>query len=520
LDHPEIMKSAREAIAKRRRARKQAKRRGAEEDCEKMWSDQLIQLEQLAEEAKKVCSQGVNSNEGQKDINNGLHQTEVDQQTEPKADADHDLSTVGNSQDFEIGAMVEVRNNGDQMWKHGVVASIDPLAVIIGDDMMAFEYEHVRTAAFDVGTEVEARSGQDRPWEPGTVATANPLSVFIGDSALAFEYRYVRPKVIKDAVPFRRWWHVAVVLAAIVHMILGWTMARPFLDLDIDGGSCSLLEKTWLGRAMNETAHDAPQQATTTVRRMRELGHLRLSMSDCGGAVGWFTKALAQMVIEGGGQDGESDSLTSPNLSQIESAEYAALLGDRGFALVCARRFQKGADDLNYVVHGSDRWAVPPHQVNALGYALFHIGNYTRAQTVFNELVLVHHGNPLLWNNFAAASMMAGDTYQAGTAIRQAMLITNSMSPPGKDYYLQDLSNNYHILHEHPSARGLLPLVELFNCMPLDLSTLAATKDPSEFQDTFVEVAAIGEEERFDPPQLMQARASVLALEPDPRFCP
>jgi len=489
----------------------------AEDECENMFREQLAQLEQLAESHKQARRAKENT-EQQQQMD---HYNQAKCEDENNEELPSSVSTE--SPDFEIGAKVEVRSSDDQKWKQGRVASIDPLTVIVGDDLVGFEYKQVRAAEFEIGAEVEARDNEDQMWEHGIVASGKPLTVFVGDSAMAFEYKHVRPISSKDTLPLTRWYHAIVVLALIVQTMigsLGWNTARPFLDLGVVEGKPSLLGKTWLGYVVGETSKSPQENTTATVQTLRELGHLRLSMSDCTGAEIWFSRSLAQLKADSAVHDDVPGvEPVVANRSQFAVGEHMSLIGERGFALVCAQRFQEGAATLE---HAMRLGAIPPHQVNARGYALFHSQEYGRARDIFDALMQTtsHSKNPILWNNLAAASMSVGDTSTAENALHRALHLVKYLKPATQNYYTQVVSNNIHILRGHPSTHGRLPTMEIFNCMPLELKDMANAMGPAEFESKFVDAITDKEDKPLDAPDLMNSRSAVLAIDPEPIFCP
>mmetsp|Transcript_20927 Transcript_20927/g.38869 ORF Transcript_20927/g.38869 Transcript_20927/m.38869 type:complete len:877 (+) Transcript_20927:131-2761(+) len=527
------------AIAERRRAKKNKQFKSQAEECEEIWAMQLEQFEEMAETQKqarlKEKMQMQEEIDKQEEVDDGEHviddcqcqpvqgqedkqpeQEEMDNnhQAEVTQEQGNDSSNLDNSKksNLEVGSKVEVRNTDEDMWKLGTVASIGPLTVIVGDDMMAFEYQQVRSLGFEVGMKVEARNDEGQAWEQGTVASGEPLTVFLGNNAMAFEYKHVRPASYnKDRWPFSFLHFIVVALLVIVHLVFGRSTTRPFVDLGLEDGKPSLLGKTWLA---SNTSSSQQETTKATVQRMIEMGHLRLSMSDCVGAERWFAKALDRRALQGLGRS------RSGNWSQLTGPEHMAILGDHGFALVCAQRFQEGASILNHVVLHAGLETSPPHQVNALGYALFHSRNYGHAKEVFGVIAKTHANNAVLWNNLAAASTLAGDSATAEDALIHALHLSSRLKPSMKEYYEQIFSNNVHVLRGSPSARGRLPWVELFHCMPTSLSVMAKSKDPVEFQHTFAEVAERHEDKPLDADQLAHSRSAVLALDPEPLFCP
>merc|ERR1719210_1744264 len=121
----------------------------------------------------------------------------------------------------------------------------------------------------------------------------------------------------------------------------------------------------------------------SVVEKMREFGHYKLSMSDCVDAEHWFLRA--REMLERG--DANSSMAVAVNWSQPEELEHAALLGDHGFALICASRFTDGIAILKPALRNHALPAAQPHLLNALGFALFQLREYDDAAEAFQAAV-------------------------------------------------------------------------------------------------------------------------------------
>lgn len=258
--------------------------------------------------------------------------------------------------------------------------------------------------------------------------------------------------------------------------------------------------------------HGDDESDATTVQRMRELGHLQLSTSDCASAERWFLRA--RTLLE---HNAANASLAAAvNATQLEDLEHAALLGDHGFALVCANRFTDGIETLRSALQNLALPHAQPHLLNALGFALFQLREYNEAEEAFLAAVKANPMNPLQWNNVASASNLAGHGATAQHALERALRLVQHLGPAARGYYEQLISNNVHVFRgDAPQAR---PSVEIFYCAPREVAALARTKKPEDFQETLKAVIErVGEP--VNVPALMDAREALLALHPEPVVC-
>lgn len=522
---------------------KQQRRKEMEEACNRMWWEQWSQLkEHLTPQPREQLST---------ELVDGPH-LHPKPQPQPQCDAEHQSAgphpppvpsppqeaeeggdeemksphapqdEVGIGSCLEVGDTVEVRHGDDEDWEQGTVASIDPLTILAGDNMMAFEYQHVRPVRFNIGAKVEVRNSSKQSWQPASVASATPLTVFVGDSAMAFEYRQVRHKGAADhreTSPSVRSWHVFMaLLALLISTLLGTNMVGLPQPPSASGG-IHLHDKSWLSNAAGGLAGDivedqaGHQEHAAVVQRMRELGHLRLSTSDCEDAERWFARATSQLE-----RDAANRSLeVAFNRTQLENLDHAALLGDHGFALVCAGRYADGIAILKSALQHAALPASQPHLLNALGVALFQQREYDAAEEAFLAAVRANPMNPLQWSNVASASILVGDRTTAQNALEQALRLVTHLGQASRGYYEQVISNNIHVLQGHVAEAW--PTVEIFYCAPKQVSALASAKSPQELQQTFQEAVAESAEGPVDVPVLADAREAVMALHPEPVVC-
>ncbi|CAK9015709.1 unnamed protein product [Durusdinium trenchii] len=194
---------------------------------------------------------------------------------------------------------------------------------------------------------------------------------------------------------------------------------------------------------LNAELTSNPWEARTEdARRLRELGHLRLSVSDCVGAVNLFAQA---------------EHLANRSLGLEESR---ALRQDHGFALACALRFREAVDVLQ-----EDAMELPVHLLNALGFAHFHLTEVVEAAYYWQQALQLAPENPVLWNNLGAAQVLLGRPAEA--ALMTAQELAQQLST-GTTYYLQLISSNLHTQRSH---RGGLR-VEIYNCVASDISAM------------------------------------------------
>jgi hypothetical protein len=323
------------------------------------------------------------------------------------------------------------------------------------------------------------------------------------------------------------------------------------------GANEAVLDFSPENRQLSVTAgNNAVAIDAVSLRRMRELGHLHLTVSDCEGAERWFTKALGWLET--------APKTTTANLSAFTRERFRVeLIGDRGFALVCALRFRDGAEVLKQAL-GLIGGASPPHLANALGYAHFRLAEYDLAKEVFKAAVQTSHGkqNPILWSNLGAASMSSGDILTADDALYYAMSGAGKLKATSDGYYNSVVVNNIRVLERRTAGQhDGQPMVELFNCLAHEFSSMVKSTGEEQFQlgfekmltgvteaapDSEVSVQRnsiesngkqalnegsiaekffiSGEKEISNPSadsaKLLGARSAVLSLELEPLFCP
>lgn len=198
---------------------------------------------------------------------------------------------------------------------------------------------------------------------------------------------------------------------------------------------------------------DVPlSNVTATVQRMQRMGRERLQHSDCPEAAMWFAYALQLL-----------SSNSSVNLTVIDRARLQA---DRGFALVCAQKFNEGAKVLeqHHLSDKQDLSTGDPHLVNALGYAHFKMRDFKRAAEVFAAGARADPANMIFWNNLAAAKMAHGDLKAADDAMFIAAETYQSLSDNLDEYRKGLFVDNLLLLTEKAQGRNhtRLPTVELW----------------------------------------------------------
>jgi len=335
-------------------------------------------------------------------------------------------------------------------------------------------------------------------------------------------------------------------------------------DEDVVNASVLLADRTEQSvPSKQQLSEGGVESKRQTAERMRELGHLRLAVSDCAGAAVWFRKALTlldeadrSLLLRGSAAPSPGQTRagnTTAALVVVDSAkptwhDRQAVLGDHGFALVCAQRYAAGLDALQEALRlrGQNRdGPASPHLSNAQGVAYFQAGQYDRAKEVFASIAAKFPQNPILWNNLGAASVLSGEFEAAEKAMYQALDATSELQHSSVAYYRQLVSNNVHILRHRSSRRAkdvgvvdaegdLLaaasqPVVELFNCVAADVASIAAASNTKDFaqrferlRDTRDDSGPRGSESEnlVSPDVLAGAQSSVLSAEREPLFCP
>jgi len=165
-----------------------------------------------------------------------------------------------------------------------------------------------------------------------------------------------------------------------------------------------------LHSALQVASAAGPPNIASAVLRQRDHGLEQLSKSDCPKAQWYFESALHMLREQE--QFGNS-SLTMP-------VDTVGLLGDRGFALVCANRYKDGARSLEEYFDRSKSKSPPTHLLNALGYARFHMKEFDKAARAFDAGLKADPLNSILWSNLAACKMVQGDLQGADDALYHA----------------------------------------------------------------------------------------------------
>lgn len=239
---------------------------------------------------------------------------------------------------------------------------------------------------------------------------------------------------------------------------------------------------------------------TQDSRRLRELGHLQLSVSDCQGAAQLFGRAL---------------ELANSTVSLEESE---ALRQELGFALVCARRFEEAVGVLGQFAPAE----LPVHLLNALGFAHFHRSEVVQAADCWQEALQLAPQNPVLWNNLGAARVLLGDA-SASEALLMALSTAEQLSTAAGRYYLQLVSNNIHTHRRYtppelPSRHELH--VEIFHCIASDISVLVSGTPGAELVQQYKRVEMHATAEGVDVNLVEETRKAVLSSEREYLLCP
>mmetsp|Transcript_138467 Transcript_138467/g.442566 ORF Transcript_138467/g.442566 Transcript_138467/m.442566 type:complete len:351 (-) Transcript_138467:393-1445(-) len=205
-----------------------------------------------------------------------------------------------------------------------------------------------------------------------------------------------------------------------------------------------------------------PANTSTIVRSMREQGLHYLRISDCWQAEWFFKSALQQLEEEDKERAAELGSRGDEALAE---QSRATLIGDRGFALVCAQRFSEGAKMIQQRIFREGYNQLPPHLINALGYAHFKMEDYKQADEAFERAVKADSANPILWNNLAAAKMVGGDMKGAGDALYHTFDKVQSQAAEFsvEEYYMHIFhSNVQHLVGRVGGKASGLPSIELW----------------------------------------------------------
>jgi len=214
-----------------------------------------------------------------------------------------------------------------------------------------------------------------------------------------------------------------------------------------------LVSRTSASVSLDTDDSVVPPNISDRVLGLRQEGHKRLQLSNCVEAEWWFSQALDLM----------SDKSNMSDSSHNHSVNH--IVGERGFAFVCSQRFEDGAKQLekHLLEVGLDRAA--PHLLNALGYAYFFMEDFQKASNFFEVGIKVEEENPVLWNNYAAAKMVAGDLGAAHGALIYAVESLKRIHVHQK-HHADLLAYNLHVLKERSEGDGEklpLPWVDLWN---------------------------------------------------------
>lgn len=196
-----------------------------------------------------------------------------------------------------------------------------------------------------------------------------------------------------------------------------------------------------------------PPNISDRVLGMREEGHKRLKLSNCAEAEWWFSRAY----------DLISDAGNVSDLDHNHSVNH--IVGERGFAFVCSQRYKDGAKHLEQHLLDIDLPRAAPHLLNALGYAYFYMEDFNKASNFFEVGIKVEEDNPVLWNNYAAAKIVANDLPAANGALIYAVESIKKLRIH-QDHHADLVAYNLHVLKERQQDKGeklLSPWVDLWN---------------------------------------------------------
>ncbi|CAE7222308.1 HERC1 [Symbiodinium sp. CCMP2456] len=262
--------------------------------------------------------------------------------------------------------------------------------------------------------------------------------------------------------------------------------------------------------------------AQNAASRLRELGHLQLSVSDCHGAAKLFARA---------------EVLLGNNSAPV--AQLLELRRERGFALVCAQHFSEGAALLREALLESmqtsspihlpmlaedqldEPVAGPVHLMNALSFAYFYLGEFSLAKGVLERAVTLYPENPLIWNNLGAVHLALGDTSRAGKTLHAALARARKLRGDHTSYYQQLVSNNIHMQRRHSDGdTSELPLLEIFNCMVTEVSEMVASTPPAQLTRQYQSLGADAAEAGVDASAVVESSKAVLSMERETVLCP
>lgn len=262
--------------------------------------------------------------------------------------------------------------------------------------------------------------------------------------------------------------------------------------------------------------------AQNAASRLRELGHLQLSVSDCHGAAKLFARA---------------EVLLGNNSAPV--SQLLELRRERGFALVCAQHFSEGAALLREALLESmqtsspihlpmltedqleEPVAGPVHLMNALSFAYFYLGEFSLAKGVLERAVKLYPENPLIWNNLGAVHLALGDTSRAGKTLHAALARARKLTGDHTSYYQQLVSNNIHMQRRHSDGdTSELPLLEIFNCMVTEVSEMVVSTPPAQLTRQYQSLSADAAEAGVDASAVVESSKAVLSMERETVLCP
>lgn len=213
---------------------------------------------------------------------------------------------------------------------------------------------------------------------------------------------------------------VVLVLAVTIPVLLLSTPAASLKDCFSDELSASDVSALGL----------PPPNISDRIMGLRKQGHSRLKISNCAEAEWWFSSALKLLS-------------TSSNLSEVDRGD---LVGERGFALVCAQSFEAGAEQLEQHLREIGLNQTLPHLTNALAYAYYNMQEVLKAIHLFEAVLKIEPLNPLLWNNLASAYLSSADNARAHVDFE-----ANTSSA---DFYMSSadhaLTNAVYIVEQQP----------------------------------------------------------------------
>jgi tetratricopeptide (TPR) repeat protein len=192
---------------------------------------------------------------------------------------------------------------------------------------------------------------------------------------------------------------------------------------------------------------DLVPNITDRAQGMRNEGHIRLQLSNCAEAAWWFSSARQLLSHKG-------------NVSDIFQNH---IVGEQGFALVCAGHFEEGVKFLeeHLTVIGLNPGAA--HLLNALGYAHFFMKDMTKALVYFELSLRADELNPVPWNNFAGVKIMEGDLKGAEDALVRAH---NNVEiyPLHQEHHIGMIRYNLQVLREKSEGKAQhAPWMDLWN---------------------------------------------------------